>query len=309
MKMKKDPFLKTDLNKNIDDWTKYIINSYWEFENGDFINTPTDLRNKFDISQHHLNKVVKDNSTTTLFLGKCIECNKNIESIETSQSAVKKKIEDNIFLCSDCLNKLNNKLSNYTFSRKREYLKTYVIEKKLWLMLTPTELDILTMISTYDNYFDFFRKVLKPNYNKIYPIIERLNKIALIEREQDNNGNTQYVVLPEIKKILNKNVKVIDDINIKTTNKSTIISDLSLNIPLNYNRRNTSQPHLMTIMSFDKDILIEKDKKYICSVWKNEDGSIDFKLTQLSKLENKNSYNNNKSKPKHISEIISKMYK
>jgi hypothetical protein len=67
-----------------------------------------------------------------------------------------------------------------------------------------------------------------------------------------------------------------------------------------------TQPDFSKRIIFNQDILIKEGEEYICSIWENTDGSINFGLKLLSEIKNTEKFDK-ESEPKSIGEIINKI--
>jgi hypothetical protein len=296
----KYPYFERKFNPNLDSVTIEIINIYWDWDmtKGSFVNTPTKIRMDIGITQSALNAIIKQNSETILFLGECVECNNPMKILVTSQSTAKSKIKYNNHQCSECRNNFNlaNKgLDNYDSKKHR---LDYALKFRCWTKLERDELSVLKKVVEFGNYSELYQKFIKPSFDFVWPILEKLDRLGLIDIQRSviNDGKVKTIYfLSELKNAL----KGEDRKNIVTESK------LEINIPENYNREKSSQPHFLKKIVFDRNITIDEGIEYLCGVWKNSDGSIDFKLTPTDELRNKTSFQQS-SEPKSIGEIISK---
>jgi len=271
------PYLKTKFKKNLDEKTIEIINSYWKIENGIFINSPTKLRNELNITQPKLNSIVKKNSETKLYIDDCIQCKKNPIIIPvTSQSNAKKEIENTLFRCGTCDNSLKYVLNEYEYSKRKSLELIYAFKCKYWTKLTEEELNVLKKIIEYDDYRLFWKDFIQKDKNYYYPIIHKLNRFSLIDVQRNpiNERASTVNFLAGLKK----------ELGIKRKNKN-IHTESSLNfyLPKRAQTKNTD-PNFSKRIVFDQNIVIKAGTEYICSVWYNLDGSINFKMKSMDDL-------------------------
>lgn len=365
-------------------------------DNGIFNISPTKLRKQLNITQYNLNKIVKDNSQSVLFLDKCAECSKPIKINITAQSRAKKIIENNNFQCDICKKKFNDNYSHLDYKEKNiqrieyaftykywerlkpfelEILKTilnsdnldymynpkftltieklnriklidiqkdiddrftdiyyspklkslllqkekrekekseklskkhlleFALKNEFWNKLTTYEFDILKSIIRMNNYSEIYTKLYKEksDFKKNWPIIDKLNRLGLIEIKRNNLTNkiTEFYFLQELRKVL----------EINTNFKNERVNSLSFNVPEKFNRTKETQPHFARKIIFENSIILKPDVEYICSIWQNLNGTIDFKLTETTEIKNnqKEHQKINKSEPIKIGDIIKKI--
>ncbi len=285
------PYLKTTFEPNLSKETVDIINRYWKMQDEMFINSPTDLRAELNITQPKLNFIIKENSATTLFLEDCLACKKTIKIQVPSQSAVVKLIENINYHCVSCRDKLIQEPSGNPYLSEKLPLLQNAINVKMWHKLTKEELSVLKKIIKFSDYYSMRKKVINQNPEYYWPIIEKLDKLSLIDIQREstyNNHIKRIYSLPE----LAKELAIIPEDNVH------IESSLDFKLPENSFRNTESQPNFIKQIVFDKDIKIKKGTEYLCSVWKNPDGSINFSMKPASELASQNdedkTFSNNK---------------
>lgn len=295
----KYPYLETKFKESIDNETINLINKYWKINNGIFQNTPTDLRMELGISQPKLNSIIKENSETNLFLGECVECKNPIYINVTSQSTAISKIENIHYQCSSCRNALNEELKKVEFTSHKLHRLQYALKFRYWNKLNREELSVLKKIIEYNDYRTLQSEFIQKNFKHYWPIVERLDKLALIDiqKEPIYNRNIETIYfLPELAEELE--VNPIDNVIIE--------SSLNFHLPKRLIRTKDTQPNFFKKIIFDKNIQIKAGAEYFCSVWFNSDGSINFGMKPISELNAQNDGTKN-FEPKSIGELIAKM--
>ncbi len=276
----KYPKLKIKFEPNLDKKTVKIIKRYWKMKDKMFVNSPTKLRTELNLTQPRLNSIVKDNSNSTLFLEKCVACEKPIQIQVTSQSTVIKLIENINYHCVSCLDKVNQEPNeNPYLSEKLPHLNN-ALKFKLWQKLNKEELKVLKKIIEYSDYYTLKKKFINKNSEYYWAIIEKLDRLSLIDvqRKSAYSFNIKKIYyLPELAK----------ELDIIPENNVHIESGMNFHLPEKF-FRNESQPKYIKQIKFDKDILIQKGTIYICSVWENPDGSFHFGMKPASELASKN---------------------
>lgn len=294
------PHLETEFRENLDKQIIEIINKYWEMDNGVFLNSPTALRTELGITQPKLNSIIKDNSVTNLYLDYCVDCKKPIVIPVTNQSTVKSKIENNYYQCSDCSTVLKKELKNIDFARQKLHRLKYAIKVHYWNKLTREELAVLKKVIEYNDYKTLQKDFIQTNFEYYWPIIRKLDRFSLIDiqREPIRDEIETIYFLPELTKELNLNPR----------NNVFTESSLNFHLPKRINRSKETQPNFSKRIQFDKDIVITAGTEYLCSVWVNSDGSINFGMKPTSELTAQNDGTKD-FEPKSIGEIIDKMWK
>lgn len=296
----KYPYLKTVFKENLDEKIVNIINRYWEIDNGIFLISPTELRTKLGITQPKLNSIIKDNSETKLYIEDCIECKKPIIIPVTSQSTAKSEIAKTNYQCYNCRTKLNEELKNTVFTSKNLHRLKYAIKFRLWIKLTREELAVLKKIIEYNDYSTLRKDYIQTNFEYYWPIIQKLDRLALIEIQRETSGDRIKTIyfLPELAK----------ELKLRHRDSIFIESSLNFHLPKRINKTKETQPNFSKRIVFDKNIVIEKGTEYLCSVWVNSDGSINFGMKPTSELAAQKDGTKD-FEAKSIGEIIKKILK
>jgi len=295
------PFTKIEFSQYCEDENKRIINQYWEIENNNFKFRPTELATENTLTAQQLSKLVKSNSECFLHIEKCSVCANDISIKVTSQSTARKHLENRKYDCDTCKEKFRTRMRENGNEDYKAHRMQYAFDNKFWTKLTREEFDILKKIAELDNYAKFKKQFLNKNYDIVWPIIHKLDNLGLIDIRgigYENRPITQLYFLPEL----------VMELDVRPNANVTFESNLTFNIPKHPNRQKATQPHFMKRVVFDKDIVLEQGKEYFCSIWKNEDGSLNLGIKAKSDLPNK-SKDEIDYEPKSIGEIISKMRK
>lgn len=295
----KYPFTKIEFKQycNVND--KSIINKYWEIERGEFKYRPTDLANELETNNQQLSKLVKSNSICSLHIENCLVCLNDIIIKVTSQTNARNLLENRKYNCDTCRAELTSKLKGADDLERKEHRMNYAVEYKFWNRIEKDEFDILKKIIEYDNYFEFKKKYLNQNFDFVWHIIEKLDNIGLIDIRGEGETNRpikQLYFLPELR----------EKLKINTRENTHTESSLTFHIPKHQNRTKNSQPKFFKRVVFDKDIILRQGTEYYCSVWENDDGSVNLGIKAKSELPDRNVDDFN-DEPKLIGDLISKM--
>ncbi|MBD0832516.1 hypothetical protein [Aestuariibaculum sediminum] len=302
MSEKKYPFVSVRFSEYCQEENRSIINEYWKIEDGKFVTAPKILSDRFGISSSTLSKIVKSNSESILHVEKCLVCSVDIEITVTSLTTARSQLVNKKFICEECNSKQKEQLrkAQNPFERKSHRMN-YAVKYKFWNRLEKDEFDVLRKIIEFGNYYEFRKKFLTQNFEFAWPIIEKLDNLALIDIRREGYGKgviRELFFLPGLREALK--INPLETIRIE--------SDLNFQIPQHFNRTKESQPNFFKRVVFNQDIVLKEGTEYFCSVWENDDGSINLGITAKSELqENKSGETTNQ--PKHIADLIPKIWK
>lgn len=296
----KYPYLTYIIDPILDESIYSKIEQYWEMKGGKFTYKPTLLSKEIGITRPKLTNLVQKNSKATLYVDECVECKNIISLVVDSQSKAKKTIEDLCSQCENCKSKLEKEIENSETDNPKQYRLEYAIQYQYWNKLTKEEFSVLKQIVQYNNYNSFRKKIMQSNINFYWPIIEKLDRYALIDIQREHKYESKIkniYFLPELAKA----------IKVEPSENIFIESSLNFNLPERKNRTKETQPNYFKKIKFDKDINITAGTEYFCSVWKNSDGSINFGIKPKSEIISQNDGTKD-FEPKSIGEIIAKLW-
>lgn len=140
------PYIVVELINGIDQHTTSMIEKYWLFENGDFVNRPTNIAADHQLNRTKLSKLVNENSSAQLILGKCLECKRINSRMVNVQSVVKKVLEMPPYLCISCEEALRS--ANFGLSKAQAIQNKlyHSLRHSAWTLLSKPELDVLLAI-------------------------------------------------------------------------------------------------------------------------------------------------------------------
>jgi hypothetical protein len=277
MRERKYPFVSTEFRAEANDRDKDLIRRYWELGGVMFLHKPTDLANEAGCTTVQLNGLVKKESVSTLFLGLCKECGKEIKIGVTAQQNVIDKLRNLQLLCGECHKSLLETLRPLPYAKQKLVLLHNAVRYELWKALDPKELEILRKIVESDDWRSIVLNVLKPDFDTNWSILEKLHLWSLVELRKNENGKvSECFSLQE----LTERLKEFKPLPIKG-NPDT---KLRFNIPQKERHLKATDPNYSKTLYFDKPIGLKADTRYICSIWIKEDDSLDFRLTPASEL-------------------------
>jgi len=177
-----------DIKGELDEKQTQIINDYWAFLDGKFINKTKNILQKHRIKSTELYKII-ENSTCKIIHGKCVDCGKCIETIVNNQTEFSKvQNRDKRECCSSCseiryMNYINERLAK----AKNE---------KRWRQLSNREFNIFKMC------IDYNRSIVFTKINERYPghnfkDINKLKDLDLIYLRRDNNSSILEIIVPK----------------------------------------------------------------------------------------------------------------
>ena len=272
------------INQEVDNITKELINDYWLFNNNEFEYSLNQLADKYNLTVSKITKLIKDNSTCTVSID-CTNCNKTFPRIVDTKGFFKVSKHSSI-LCSECQEKqdiliqekkqedfykyLEEKIINEE-KKNEKFLKA--IQTKQWLKLNPVEKDILIKIIESNGVKNAIRKtVFNSNFydKSIWTIINRLERKGLIFVERNNDNS---VICFDFHKSLIDYIS--NDIPVKTTNS------LSFSLSKKAYKNRPKQPDYAGTFTLPYDVLLKAHEAYLYGGWILSDGSINLKFTPV----------------------------
>lgn len=200
------PLIETVINEDIENDTIIILHKYWAFDNSMFQNTPTQLKQENQIAQHRLNQLVQFSKATIIF-GECRECKELIKIQVKNQTEAKQKIENCYyhFFCIDCKDKQKIQLKGLSSTEAKKHKMLHSLHFKIWERLDEFELSILKEVVQLNTWNEIYNKLVKSNFEIVYEVIEKLDKIHLVEiyRDAFTEKIRELYFLPELINALN----------------------------------------------------------------------------------------------------------
>jgi hypothetical protein len=294
---KKIANLQVKIVKNCSEKEKEIIEGYWKFEGTDFANTPKQLRDKYEISQPELNRIIKNSKLS--YFKYCNSCDsyENLEAtsianfFETTRINVK-RIKIKAFKCTYCESiefekkQLEEQKANKKFEQKFEQ----AIELKKWNNLNRLEREILC--NCLEMKFSQLGKKYgalhgKEFYIKMIKALEKIaeeNLINLVRDPRRNNYISDYHYLPRLADFKDeiKPPKKVTSSYVETNN---VTNELKFKLNVNENQHHPNSPQHTCIVKFKETIVIQPDVEYIASLWNRANENLYLTLTPLENLE------------------------
>ena len=278
--MKITPNLELNFNDNVSKRKKEIISMYFNREDNLFKNSVKEIRKRYNLSQIELNSIVDSYSKNYLDLGKCEKCSEQIKLSVRTRSQINEIIDSPYYLCCKCQEIVDEDVNNYSsYIDKVKARMKYALEFKNFKKLRKDELGFLKEIIRINNYEKLHRVYIQKKHNYYNNILEKLENFYLIKRIKENDYYTENIkeiyFLPELSQLLDYNL------NLAIKEK-----ELNFYIPRRLHKNSSKTPDFSKKIIFESNVTIKKDTEYICSVWVNSDGGLDFGLKQLSELKN-----------------------
>lgn len=300
------------IKNNPDKETLYLINSYWSYKKGEFINKPKLLANEKNINLHDLILTIKEYSNVDLECN-CGSCNETLKHEVTSQTQFISALK-NSPLCKECIakRKLKEEEENRKLIeiRRKEHELAEIkyrqhtafnsaIERYKESKIHEDEARfMIQFINTCPN------RISLSYYNENYLNFHKFKLLELIDIEE--NFADEYVVInypEELKDLLVSEIKQ-ELLGIKPTNTNTW-SRLSFLLEKNKTYRNIHTPRFSGTLLIKEDVYLEKGTKCLYGVWDRDHDDAWLTLTPISDIivaKNKPIH----KEPEHIRDLLNR---
>ena len=195
-------------NKNSDALHDNITSEYWFLKNNVFENTPAFLKEKYQITQHKLTKIVTDYSDALLRLEPCLECGSFICYPVSSQTEANQKINNHYYhyFCDRCKSRLNREIKLLDCDQSKLHKMRHAYKFKIWTRLEENELIIFKSVLAINSWTEFYREVVCLDFETIMPIVSKMAEIHLIDlyRNPLTNRIRELYILPQVLEFFNQ---------------------------------------------------------------------------------------------------------
>lgn len=286
------------------DLEKEIATNYWALGNGKFLNKPTVIAERYNLSVAKLKFLIKDISSMTRIFDNCIDCNiERSDTVDSQTSFVSTyRIKDR---CDDCTLKHDLELKEQSINRKR--IRTEIkqnnfdeaINNQNWKKLTDSEYQILNLIITHQTKSKIYSFVFKddPLNKDIWRLVNKLESLNLIFIERGLYDRIiDFHFDPRLKDRINN------------TNSSEVKNTFGFSLEKKVNRTKETQPHYGGTFVLKDDVILRAGEVYLYGGWIQNDQSINLKFTPIEKIKQAPTQTNLNHKPEHISDIINSMF-
>lgn len=286
------------------DLEKEIATNYWALGNGKFLNKPTAIAKRYNLSVAKLKFLIKDISSMTRILDNCIDCDiERSEMVDSQTSFISTyHIKDR---CYDCTLKHDLELKEQSINRKRIRAEIKqnnfdeAINNQNWKKLTDSEYQILNLIITHQTKSKIYSFVFKgdPLNKDIWRLVNKLESLNLIFIERDLYDRIiNFDFDPRLK----------DKIN--NTNFSEVKNILGFSLEKKINRTKETQPHYGGTFILKEDVILKAGEVYLYGGWIQNDQSINLKFTPINQINKAPNQTKLDHEPKHISDIINNIF-
>mgnify|MGYP006094420071 CR=1 FL=1 len=282
--------IQIEFTNNCSEEHKEIIKQYWEFRGSIFINKPGKLKDKCDLTQTELSKLVVENSTTSFYLY-CESCNSYERQYVTSQTGFRQALSNyngryfQSFKCDYCETKQKEQAKIERNRKHNELVENLnlAIKNKNWKNLSNfdkaflihcLEMNFLQLKKYYGNLLG------QSQYIKFIKALERIEHQNLLVLERDSLNN--YIV--GYKYLMNLN-EYKDEINFKeeqSESTATMYSDsktLKFKLTINEFQHHQDSPLYAGTLNFKEKIVIDPDVNYVFGMWQGANESLYLTLT------------------------------
>jgi len=313
------------IENNLTEQEKNWIDRYWRFkeEEGDIIFTKvSDLAKEANQKVRDFTKFVQNNSQAEFTLGPCQLCEKVEQKKLKSQTALRELLDPynnpNKFLakdiCPDCTEeflrlkaqKAEEEWAKSQTERKNARLKL-IEEKKREVAVKLIQLNKINAIDEFnslpphyqeilvdiaraasrDNTFHilFNRYEFKDNKEYLWDKLNVLERKKLIYMERLENRVVAFHMNTLLKEKI-RDLKIDHYENIEILDE--VANELQLKFSPNLSLVLEDEPVATGYLKLDKRIILEKDKKYVCGLWRGVNGDIYLKVKKAEEIESPN---------------------
>ncbi|AUC84918.1 hypothetical protein CW731_06255 [Polaribacter sp. ALD11] len=278
---KKITNIQLNISENCSEENKKIIQLYWELKDTKFLNSPTFITNRFDISQSELNNLNKKFVEVSLHI-LCKNCTSYEKHKTTSQSSfahvlnLQKGRYTDGFTCNHCKEEERIQ-ANLVYQKKKNELNEKLnnaIENKNWENLSNFDKAVLKHaleinFNDLKNYYgsklgpENFKQLIKALYN-----IENQN-LLILHKDSWNNYITNYEYVAKLvackDEIIISKSKENQPENSVTINTET--NGLKFKLTINEFQNHPDSPKFAGLVTFKQKIVIEPDVEYVFGQW------------------------------------------
>lgn len=285
------------VDENCTEKEKEIINFYWALEDFEFINTLKQLKERFEISQVEMSKIISRQSELSFYMY-CESCNSYENQLATSRTKYleiiklkSQKSYNHSYSCNHCAEIERDKVAKAKMEAKKKFLQKFekAIDDKNWNNLSNYEREILIDCLQMD-----FKK-LKQKYGggfgnqSFIQLIKTLEKIddqnlILLLRNERNNYISEYQYLPRLSEFKDE-IKVPKKIteSYSKTNKDS--NELRFKLTINDNQHHPDSPLHAGTVTFKERIVIEPGVEYIFGMWQRAKENLYLTMTPIENLD------------------------
>lgn len=274
-----NPYL-IKISEKTDDSTKEIIEAYWSMANGKFINKPSELSIKYQITVLEIKKLVKKHSSCDRLLGYCQDCNTVLMETVYSQTAYGyHRATDRCDDCSFARQRMKDQTA-YLQRQEQDRQKKERFDKAIldrnWLKLSSYELDVLLKIIQQKSKKDVYTYAFNgnPNDRSVWSVVNKLEKLGLINIARNIYGSVNH---------FESDFRLVEEIKLLPETKKQF--ELGFSLVKKTNRLKTTQAHYAGTFELKEDVILKAGVKYIYGGWIQTDESINLKFTPLENIQ------------------------
>ncbi|APA64257.1 hypothetical protein [Maribacter sp. 1_2014MBL_MicDiv] len=300
------------IRNNPDDETLNLLNRYWLFEKGHFLNKPKKLAAEKKIRIRELFDIIKEYSHSILTIN-CKNCINLVERNVNSQSSFAELVR-NKPLCKACeaIRKKENDEAN------KRILEIWKQEQEQQEKNNQSILRFYEAIQRFEetrfdnNEARFILNFIKNHGNIVswayyienYSIYNKFKLLGLLEIEENTIDKYVTITYPEqLEGLLSELLKTEASTN--EPKDSNPWSRLSFHLEKNKSYRNSNTPRFSGTIIFKEDIVIKKGTKCLYGVWDRDHDDAWLTLTPTSDIivaKNKPIH----KEPEHIRDLLNR---
>jgi hypothetical protein len=283
------------VDENCTEKEKEIINFYWELKDTEFVNTQKQLKERFEISQTELSKIIARQSELSFYMH-CESCNsyENQQVKSRSKYLEISKLKRNYhfsYTCNHCTKLEQQKADKEKKEAHKIFLQKFekAIDDKNWNNLSNYEREVLSDCLQMN-----FTKLKQKHgggygtqsFIQLIRILEKIANQNLIQliRNQRNNYIDSYQYLPRLSEFKDeiKVSKIVTESYVKNNNES---NELKFKLTINDNQHHPDSPLHAGSVTFKERIVIEPGVEYIFGMWQRAKENLYLTMIPIENFE------------------------
>lgn len=276
---------------------KEIIKYYWELDGAEMVNKPMFVKNKFNVTQTELTRIINTDSSITFYLY-CENCESYEKQIVRSYSTFKqilgsyKNRHSGVFKCDSCKDLIKEQLRIDEQNIKKENIEKckIAIQNKNWRNLSYFERELLVYCIGKDFYqvSRHYGKILgKPGYFKLIKALENIEMQDFLILER-NPYNYRWIENFECFKELQEHHSEIlpkEEIADRDIDYDKVSNTIKLKLTIDKNHIHPDSPKFSGLVKFNEPIILKPNVEYIFGHWQRANDNLFLTLTPLENLE------------------------
>jgi hypothetical protein len=277
------------INEGLSQEDTKIVKLYWKMKQGEFVNTPAAVAQKFAMDVYQLRYFIENRSCYFFPFAPCVNCGADLSIKASSQSEYKRAIQVTIRSCRDCTHKKveqiwkKDKQSDGRYNdmkkqdkkhdqEKEEYSAKHLraIKNKIWLGINDFQLAILKKIvnNNIKNVKQLETRILSKDQEVLmdeWTAVYQLCGLNLLDVNMIEEGYFEDINYhPSLKEALQQPVVLPKMIYRPESTMGFLLQP----------DRSDGIHHFYSVFTLSKDIVLKAGEVFICTGIEQPDGSI-----------------------------------